>query len=161
MDKKKAHALRKRLDSRLIKLIAPKGMSVVKYKIQCDLNEINATVEDGAFLHWVMTAKDGDETDVKDKVINMLVNALEKKYLLDFDSKEQCAYFCDAIRDVFLEDKERTTMFLEAVLKNYKGSDGFGAEVFEYCKTLNKAFGFTRVEYFDQNLLDAFKKCMM
>lgn len=149
MDRTKATALRKRLDSRLIKLIAPKGMSVHEYKIACNLNEVDATVENGQFLHWVMTAEDGEETDVADKVHTAIVNALEKKYLLDESSAEQCSYFCDAVKDVLLKDKEYTTQLLEAVLKNYKSSSGHALEVFDFCKRLNKAFGLTTVEYFD------------
>ena len=68
MDKKKAKDLRKKLDSKIIKLIAPKGMSVAEYKIQCNLNGIDATLENGMFLHWVMTAYDGEETNVEGKV---------------------------------------------------------------------------------------------
>ena len=50
MDKKKAKDLRKKLDSKILKLIAPKGMSVAEYKIQCNLNGIDATLENGMFL---------------------------------------------------------------------------------------------------------------
>lgn len=150
IDKKKAKELRKKLDSRLIKLIAPKGMSEHEYKIACNLNEVDATVENGSFLHWVMTAEDGEESDVADKVHAAVVNALEKKYLLDESSVEQCSYFCDAVRDVLLKDKEYSTLLLEAVLKNYKNSSGPALEVFDFCKQLNKAFGFTHIEYFNQ-----------
>ena len=158
MDKKKAKELRKRLDSTIIKLVAPRGMSVMEYKIQCNLNEFDATVENGMFLHWVMTAKDGDGTDVEDKVHDAIVNALDKKYLLDVDNKEQCAYFCDALKFVLLKDKEYSTRLLEGVLKGYKDSDGYGIEVFNFCKSLNKAFGFTSVEYFNY---DGFKKALL
>lgn len=154
MDKNKVHTLRRRLDTKLIKLIAPKGMSVDEYKIACNLNEVDATVENGSFLHWVMTAEDGEESDVADKVHAAVVNALEKKYLLDESSAEQCAYFCDAVRDVLLKDKEYSTLLLEAVLKNYKDASGYGIEVFNFCKSLNKAFGLTEVEYFNDDILN-------
>ena len=126
-------------------------MSEHEYKIACNLNEVDATVENGPFLHWVMTAEDGEESDVADKVHAAVVNALEKKYLLDESSAEQCSYFCDAVRDVLLKDKEYSTLLLEAVLKNYKNSSGLALEVFDFCKQLNKAFGFTRIEYFNQD----------
>lgn len=154
MDTNKSHTLRKRLDSRIIKLVAPVGMSIDEYKIACNLNDVNPTVEDGPFLHWVMTAEDGEESNVADKVHAAVVNALEKKYLLDESSAEQCSYFCDAVKDVLLKDKEYSTLLLEAVLRNYKDTDGYAVEVFNYCKRLNKAFGLTEVEYFNDDILN-------
>ena len=149
MDAKKAKDLREKLDSKIIKLIAPKGMSVAEYKIQCNLNGIDATLENGAFLHWVMTAHDGEETNVEGKVHDAIVKSLEQQYLIDVDSQEQCEYFCDAVKHLLLKDKEYTTRIFDAVLKNYKYSSKYGLEVFNFCKRLNKAFGFTATEYFD------------
>ena len=148
MDNAKAKALRKRLDSRILKLVAPKDMAVHEYKIACNLEEIDPTVENGQFLHWIMTAHDSDETNVADKVHNAVINALKKKYLLDTDNLEQCSYFCDAVRDIVLDDKDYAINVLEAVLKNYKDSPGYGVEVFAFCKQLNKGLGLTSVEYF-------------
>ena len=149
MDAKKAKDLRKKLDSKIIKLIAPKGMSVAEYKIQCNLNEIDATLENGMFLHWVMTAHDGDEPNVEGKVHDAIVKGLEQQYLIDVDSQEQCAYFCDAVKHLLLRDKEYIIRIFDAVLKNYKHSSKYGLDVFNFCKRLNKAFGFTSTEYFD------------
>ena len=158
MDKKKAKDLRKKLDSKIIKLIAPKGMSVAEYKIQCNLNEIDATLENGMFLHWVMTAHDGDETNVEGKVHDAIVKGLEQQYLIDVDSQEQCEYFCDAVNHLLLRDKDYSTRILDAVLKNYKNSSKYGLEVFNFCKRLNKAFGFTSTEYFEY---DCFKDALL
>lgn len=149
MDAKKAKDLRKKLDSKIIELIAPKGMSVAEYKIQCNLNGIDATLENGMFLHWVMTAYDGEETNVEGKVHDAIVKSLEQQYLIDVDSQEQCEYFCDAVKHLMLRDKDYSTRILDAVLKNYKYSSKCGLEVFNFCKTLNKAFGFTSTEYFE------------
>ena len=102
MDAKKAKDLRKKLDSKIIKLIAPKGMSVAEYKIQCNLNEIDATIENGMFLHWVITAHDGEDTNVEGKVHDAIVKGLEQQYLIDVDSQEQCEYFCDAVKHLLL-----------------------------------------------------------
>ena len=148
MDNIKAKTLRKRLDTKLIKLIAPNNMSVAEYKIKCNLEGIDPSVENGQFLHWVMTA-DGDDTKVVEKVHNAIVNALNKKYLLDLDNAEQCSYFCDAMCDIVLANHDYKTKMFEAVLKNYKGSGGYGDKVFNHCKDLNKSFGFTNVEYFN------------
>ena len=149
MDAKKAKDLRKKLDSKIIKLIAPKGMSVAEYKIQCNLNEIDATLENGMFLHWVMTAHDDEETNVESKVHDAIVKGLEQQYLIDIDSQEQCEYFCDAVKHLLLRDKEYIIRIFDAVLKNYKHSSKYGLDVFNFCKRLNKAFGFTSTEYFD------------
>lgn len=149
MDAKKAKDLRKKLNYKIIKLIAPKGMSVAEYKIQCNLNGIDATLENGMFLHWVMTAHDSEETNVEGKVHDAIVKGLEQKYLIDVDSQEQCEYFCDAVKHLLLKDKDYSTRILDAVLKNYKHSNKYGLEVFNFCKKLNKAFGLTSTEYFE------------
>ena len=147
MDKSREKALRKKLDNMLIKLVAPPGMGVTEFKIECNLNAIDATVENGVFLHWVMISS-GDDDIVANKVDRAIINAINKKYLLDTSNKDQCARFCDAVRDLVLIDKHYAADLIEAVLNNYKESDGHGPDVFDFCKRLNKAFGFTSVEYF-------------
>lgn len=148
MEQAKAKQLRKRLDTKLIKLIAPNGMSIDEYKISCNLESIDPTVENGQFLHWVMTST-SDDNELVEKVHNAIINALEKSYLLDLSNAEQCEYFCDAIHELLLnEDKDFITRLLEAILRNYKDSNGYGSKVYEYCRSLNKAFGFTLVGYF-------------
>ena len=155
MDKAKAKTLRKRLDTTLLKLVMPEGMSIARYMIECNLNGIEPTVENGQFLHWLITAR-GDDAKLVEKVENAIVNALERGYLLDTSNATQCEYFCDAICDIVLKDKWFTTRLLEAVLKNYKDSDDYGADVFHYCKRLNKSIGLTSIEYFDySDLKDA------
>lgn len=148
MENIKARILRKRLDTMLIKLVAPKGMGVDEYKIACNLDNIDPSVENGQFLHWVMTAHSNEETKVEDKVHNAIVNALKKKYLLDFSNVEQCSYFCDAIHDIVLDDKEYAKNLLEAVFNSCKDAPNYGKDVFDYCKKLNKWLGLTSVEYF-------------
>lgn len=149
MEQSEVKQLRKRLDNKLIKLIAPKGMSIDEYKISCNLESINPTVENGPFLHWVMTSTSDDDSELVEKVDNVVINALEKGYLLDSSNAEQCEYFCDAIHELLLnKDKDFTIELLEVILKNYKDSNGYCSKVYEYCRSLNKAFGFTSVGYF-------------
>ena len=154
MDNKKSHILRKRLDSRIIKLVAPAGMSIDEYKIACNLNGIDPTVEAGPFLHWVMTTDESEDLGVVDKVRRAIVSALEKKYLIDTSSQVQCSYFCDAVQSIITKNKWYAENILEAVLKNYKDAGGYAVEVFNYCKRLNKAFGLTEVEYFNDDILN-------
>ena len=154
MDNKKNHSLRKRLDSRIIKLVTPVGMSIDEYKIACNLNGVNPTVEDGPFLHWIMTTSTCVEHDVVDEVRRAIVSALDKKYLIDASCQVQCSYFCDAVQSIIAKDKWYAEKILEAVLKNYKDTSGYAVEVFNYCKRLNKAFGFTPVEYFNDAILN-------
>ena len=133
------NVLRKRLDTKLIKLVKPDNMSVDEYKIACNLEGFDASVENGSFLHWLVTSP----AIVEMKVRAAILNALKKKYLLDESNIEQMSYFCDAVRDVVIKDHEWTTSLLEAVLKNYKGT-----EVYNFCSRLNKAVGFTSIGYF-------------
>ena len=144
MRKSTAKDLRKKLDTKIIGLVKPANMSIDEYRIACNLENINPSVEDGQYLHWIMTA-DGDDADICEKVDNAIVNALEKRYLLDSSNTEQIAYFCDAIKDLVLRDKDYTTRLLEAILKNYKGT-----AVFDFCKKLNKCIGLTHIEYFNE-----------
>ena len=145
-DVKKIQMLRKRLDTCLIKLVKPKNMSVDEYRIACNLQDgFDTTTEYGPFLHWILTAG-GDDHEVLEKVECAIINALNGGYLLDKQNIEQCSYFCDAIRDLVLKDKYWCERLLEAILGNdiYKGTG-----VYDYCKTLNKAFGLTSVGYFN------------
>ena len=145
MDNKYAHMLRKKLDKKIINLVKPLDMSYEEYVIACNLQEFEPSVENGMYLHWVMTSSGDDITfSIVDKVHDAIVNALSKNYLLDPSNNEQCSYFCDAVRDMLLIDKDFTTRVLEAVLNTLDEDD----EVFKYCKSLNKAFGFTSVKYF-------------
>ena len=152
MDNKTAKSLRKKLDNKLIKLVAPAGMSVDAYKIACNLEGFDAVIENGMFLHWIITATSEDDNDTEDKVHSAIVNALAKGYLLDVDDSVQCEYFCDAISDVLLKDKDYSKKLLEGVFKGYKDSTKYGLKVFNYCKSLNKAFGFTSIEYFNSKI---------
>ena len=145
-DVKKTQMLRHRLDILLLKLVKPEGMSIDEYRIACNLQGgFDATVEYGPFLHWILMV-DGDDSDVVEKVKSVVINALNGGYLLDKQNIKQCSYFCDAIRDLVLKDKYWCERLLEAILGNdaYRGTD-----VYDYCKTLNKAFGFTSVGYFN------------
>ena len=152
MEDIKARELRKKLDNKLIKLVAPAGMSIAEYKINCNLEGFEPSVENGMFLHWVMTAG-GDDANLVEKVDKAILNAIIKKYLLDTSNEEQCSYFCDAVRDLVLKDKDYATDLLEAVFKNYKDSSGYGPDVFDFCKRLNKCLGLTAIEYFSHEVL--------
>lgn len=147
-DVKKTQMLRKRLDTSLLKLVKPKDMSIDEYRIACNLQGVfDATVEYGPFLHWILTAgRDDCKVKVVEKVESIIINALSGGYLLDNQNIKQCSYFCDAIRDLVVKDKYWCKRLLEAILGNdaYKGTD-----VYDYCKTLNKAFGFTTIGYFN------------
>lgn len=142
MDNKYAHMLRKKLDKKIIRLVKPYGMSVDEYIINCNLNQFNPSVENGAYLHWLITAS-GD-IDIQEKVHDAIIKALSKKYLLDPDDEMQRSYFHDAIVDMLLKDKSFTIGIFEAVLKNYDEDD----ETFKFCKKLNKSTGLTSVKYF-------------
>lgn len=151
MTSNQAKAFRKRLDKKILNAILPEGMSAYEYKLHCDVEGFSPSVENGMFLHFLITAK--PDYDEQEKIVhNAIIGALSKKYLLDPTDDEQCSYFCDAIRDVLLRDKWFAEKLLETVLLNYKDENNKTlASVFDFCKTLNKAFGLTSVEYFCMN----------
>lgn len=146
MRKSTTKELRKKLDTKIIGLVKPANMSIDEYRIACNLENINPSVEDGQYLHWLITAANVESNwKLAKQVKSTILNALKKKYLLDESDIEQQSYFCDAILDIFLKDKEWVTNLLEATLENYKGTIAF-----DFCKSLNKAFGFTDIEYFNK-----------
>lgn len=154
MRKSTTKELRKKLDTKIIGLVKPANMSIDEYRIACNLENINPSVEDGPFLHWVMTTNESEDLGIVDKVRRAIVSALGKKYLIDASSQVQCSYFCDAVQNIIAKDHWYAEKILEAVLKNYKDTSGYAVEVFNYCKRLNKAFGLTEVEYFNEDILN-------
>ena len=151
MDKKYAHMLRKKLDKKIINLVKPDAMDVEEYIVNCHLQGFEPSVENGMYLHWLMTAS-GDNISIVQQVEDAIVNALSKKYLLDLDDDLQCSYFCDAVRDICVKDKDYATHIFEAVLKNVDEDH----EVFKFCRSLNKVFGFTSVKYFNNDIENLF-----
>lgn len=137
-DKKRLTALRKKLDDKVINVVKPDGMPIDVYRVKCSLNGVDATLQNGQFLHWVMTAGQDD------RVQKAIVGALKMKYLLDLEDKEQCSYFFDGIVDMCIKDKDFVTSILEVILTKYKGT-----AVFDWCKRLNKDLGYTEIEYFN------------
>lgn len=146
LDKAKK-TLQKRLDTKILKLVCPKDMDIDEYRIRCELESIVPSTSNGMFLHWIMTSY-GDKEDTE-AVQRAVVNALKGMYLLDASNEEQCGYFCDAVKALILIDRFFATDIIEIILSNYKSADGCLADVFDFCRSLNKGFGLTKVEYFN------------
>lgn len=150
-------SLQTKLDNKLIALVKPSYMSNDEYKIACNMEFVDPTVKNGSYLHWLMTADEGEDTTfkTKEKVHALIVNALKKKYLLDIDNADQCSYFCDGIVDNVMKDRRFVEQLLEAIFEAYPGT-----ELFNYCWRLNRAFGFTSKYYFSkehESLVDIVK----
>lgn len=146
LDKAKK-TLQKRLDTKVLKLVCPNDMDIYEYKVKCELEGIVPSLSNGMFLHWIMTSHGDSKTT--EAVQHAIVNALKGMYLLDASNEEQCSYFCDAVRDLVLMDQFFATDILDIVLSNYKTTDKCLAEVFDFCKRLNKGFGLTTTGYFN------------
>lgn len=146
LDKAKK-TLQKRLDTKILKLVCPKGMDIDEYRIRCELESIVPSTSNGMFLYWIMTSY-GDK-EATEAVRRAVVNALKGMYLLDASNEEQCSYFYDAVRALVLIDRFFATDIIAIILSNYKSADGCLADVFDFCRSLNKGFGLTTVEYFN------------
>lgn len=159
-EQKKAKTYRKWLTTAIIKLVKPPAMGVDEYRINCEMHGFKPEVENGMFLHWVMTAKDGDESDVAPKVRRLIVCALRKGYLLEAGNDLQASYFCDALRDATPDDKDYMTALIEAFFDHCSSGPAF-----DFVRKLNRAFGFTDSYYFSEterrpDFSDAIKRVM-
>jgi len=141
-------SLQTKLDNKLIALVKPSHMSNDEYKIACNMESFDPTIKNGSYLHWLMTADEGEDSafKIKEKVHALIVNALKKKYLLDIDDAEQCSYFYDGIVDNVVKDKHFVEQLIESVFEAYPDT-----ELFDCCWRLNRAFGFTSKYYFSKD----------
>ena len=121
LDKAKK-TLQKRLDTKILKLVCPKGMDIDEYRIRCELESIVPSTSNGMFLHRIMTSY-GDK-EATEAVRRAVVNALKGMYLLDASNEEQCSYFYDAVRALVLIDRFFATDIIAIILSNYKSADG-------------------------------------
>lgn len=135
---------RTRLCKKIVKLVAPEGMSYEQYVIACAANGIEVSLDNGQFLHWLVSNK--DNSAISDKVRLLLVEAVKDKYLLDPDNAEQIEYFKDAMINVIFLPYEYAKDMFEAILSTTKNDI---PDVFNAVKSINKAFGLTAVEYFN------------
>ncbi len=135
---------RSRLCKKLVKLVAPEGMTYEQYVIECAANGIEVSLDNGMFLHWLLTYEGMTRTAYE--VRRLLVKAVEDHYLLDPDNVEQIEYFRDAMVELVFMDKEYTASMYNAVLKTTKTAI---PALFNAVKSINKGLGITSVEYFN------------
>lgn len=144
-EQKKAKTYRKWLSTTIIKLVKPPAMGIDEYRINCEMRGFKPEVENGMFLHWVMTAQDSDESDVAAKVRRLIVCALRKGYLLEEGNDLQASYFCDALRNAVPSDQDYMIALIEAFFDHCSSGPAF-----DFVRKLNKAFGFTDSYYFSE-----------
>ena len=135
---------RSRLCKKLVKLVAPEGMTYEQYVIECAANGIEVALDNGMFLHWLLTAK--GPSYIASKVQILLVKAVEDGYLLDPNNVEQLEYFRDAMVDLVFMDKDYTKAMYDAVLTTTKNTI---PTIFDAVKQINKGIGITTTEYFN------------
>ena len=134
---------RAKLCKRIVKLVAPEGMTYAQYVIECAAAGIEVSLENGMFLHWLLTRNGIDAVTVK--VRCLLIKAVEEKWLIDPSNEDQVLYFIDAMTELVMMNKDYCTKMYDAVLKTMKKTV---PDIFIVVKKLNKAFGFTSTEYF-------------
>lgn len=140
---------RNRLCKKIVKLVAPEGMSQNAYEIACAASGFVPALDNGMYLHWIIVegANEHKRNSKAYDVFKLLADGLKKGYLLDPNNNEQLEYFADAIHESLLMfDSQVREMLFEAFFTGYKGQELNG--IYQYIKRLNKAFGFTSVEYF-------------
>ena len=142
MTKSKVKSLRDDLAKKIIKFIKPENMSIAEYVITCNLDDIDPTLDNGSYLHWVMTTI-GEDKSTEEKIHRLICKGLKGSYLLDDENVEQMSYFCDALKDIMCRDKDYAKDLFEATMEGYPKGD-----IFDFVYRLNKAFGFTSMNYF-------------
>ena len=135
---------RARLCKKLVKLVAPEGMTYEQYVIECAANGIEVSLDNGMFLHWLLTCKGNIE--IVHKVRKLLVKAVEDRYLLDPNNTEQIDYFRDAMVELVFMNESYTIAMYKAVLTTTKTTI---PDLFNAVKKINKGLGLTEVEYFN------------
>lgn len=125
---------RERLCKKLVKHVAPKGMSYSQYVLACACNGVTVSLDNGMWLNWVFVNSTNSEF-----VQDMLLDALDKGYLLDFSNKEQIQYFIDAIPNLITNwRKWNIARLFRIVIGKWPNTD-----VANICSRFNNAFGFT------------------
>lgn len=140
---------RSRLCKKIVKLVAPEGMSQNAYEIACAANGFVPALDNGMYLYWIIVegAKEHASNSNVQNVYSLLADGLKDGYLLDLSNVEQLEYFAEAMRDIIMTaDKELCSMLYESFFIGYRGKELHSA--YDFIKTLNKAFGFTLEECF-------------
>ena len=134
---------------KLLKLIAPDGMSPEEYVVRCAVNNVSASPDDLSFVGWLLeTSAHEADGGRYDKVGSILCEMIEKGRLLDFRnlSCENDFVIADVVVDaVMWPNKRFKENFFAAVLH----SAPHISKTWKAAYRLNKTFGFTNVCYFN------------
>ena len=134
---------------KLLKLIAPDGMSPEEYVGRCAVTNVSAAPDDLTFVGWLLeTSAHEADGGRYDEAGDMLCELIEKGGLLDFRnlSCENDFVIADVIVDaVMWPNKRFKENFFAAVLH----SAPHMSKTWKAAYRLNKAFGFTDVCYFN------------
>ena len=133
---------------KLLKLIAPDGMSHEEYVVRCAVNNVSASPDDLTFVRWLLETSahevdDGRYSEAED----ILCELIEKGRLLDFRnlSCENDFAIADVVVDaVMWPNKRFKENFFAAVLH----SAPHMSKTWKAAYRLNRALGFTSVCYF-------------
>lgn len=133
---------------KLLKTIAPDGMSPEEYAVRCAVNDVDASPDDRTFVGWLLGESAHEvEGGRYDEAGDTLCEMIEKGTLLGFRSlsgendRMLAAMAADA---VMWPNKRFREKFFAAVLR----AAPRGSETWKAAYRLNRAFGFTGVCYF-------------
>lgn len=133
---------------KLLKLIAPDGMSPEEYVVRCAVNNVSASPDDLSFVGWLLeTSAHEADGGRYDKVGSILCEMIEKGRLLDFRnlSCENDFVIADVVVDaVMWPNKRFKENFFAAVLHSAPRM----SKTWKAAYRLNRALGFTSVCYF-------------
>lgn len=133
---------------KLLKTIAPDGMSPEEYVVQCAVRDVNASPDDPTFVGWLLDESAHEpEGSGFDVVGDMLCEMIEAGSLLDFKnlSDENDHLMSQTVSEaVMWPNKTFKENFFGAVLHAAPRE----SETWKGAYRLNRAFGFTNVCYF-------------
>lgn len=133
---------------KILKRIAPDGMSPDEYVVRCLANGVDASPDDPAFVGWLLV-ESGHESEggMYDEVGDLLCEMIEAGSLLDFRNLagENDGLMSQTVGEaVMWPNKTFKENFFGAVLHAAPRE----SETWKGAYRLNKAFGFTNVCYF-------------
>lgn len=133
---------------KILKRIAPDGMSPEEYVIRCAVNNVKASPDDLQFVEWLLDESAYEvEGGRYDDVGDLLCDAVESGLLLDFKNLagENDNRMADVVSEaVMWPNKSFKEKLFGAVLHAAPRA----SDTWKTAYKLNKAFGFTSVCYF-------------
>ena len=133
---------------KILKRIAPDGMSPEEYVVRCAVNNVKASPDDLQFVEWLLDESAHEvEGGRYDDVGDLLCDAVESGLLLDFKNLagENDNRMADVVGEAVMWPNR---VFKRKMFGAVLHAAPHGSRTWKTAYMLNRAFGFTNVCYF-------------